>query len=123
MAKESSVKDFIISSIKSPSSIHTTPAWTGSPQIAKTSALQRSTSEIDLGWSREEHAAIKIQAAYRGYLAKQAFSVLKALVKLQAVFRGYLVRRQVHLALHRMETLMSLQARLRSKQLFINNNQ
>ncbi|XP_057815290.1 protein IQ-DOMAIN 20-like isoform X2 [Cryptomeria japonica] len=108
MAKESSVKDFIISSIKSPSSIHTTPAWTGSPQIAKTSALQRSTSEIDLGWSREEHAAIKIQAAYRGYLA---------------VFRGYLVRRQVHLALHRMETLMSLQARLRSKQLFINNNQ
>ncbi|KAF3541492.1 hypothetical protein F2Q69_00018367 [Brassica cretica] len=40
-------------------------------------------------------AAIKIQSAFRAYLARKALRALKALVKLQAIVRGRAVRRSV----------------------------
>lgn len=76
-------------------------------------------TEIEL--SREEHAAIRIQAAFRGHLARQALRALKGVVKLQAVVRGYCVRRQARISLQCMQTLVRLQARVRARQVLTRN--
>lgn len=76
-------------------------------------------TEIQL--NREEHAAIRIQAAFRGHLARQALRALKGVVKLQAVVRGFCVRRQARISLQCMQTLVRLQARVRARQVLIQN--
>ncbi|KAI5019436.1 hypothetical protein ZWY2020_044324 [Hordeum vulgare] len=58
----------------------------------------------------EAGAAVLIQKAFRGYLARKALRALKSLVKLQALVRGYLVRKQAATTLHRLQALMRLQA-------------
>ncbi|VAH21349.1 unnamed protein product [Triticum turgidum subsp. durum] len=62
------------------------------------------------GQARETEAAVLIQKAFRGYLARKALRALKSLVKLQALVRGYLVRKQAATTLHRLQALMRLQA-------------
>ncbi|XP_073006827.1 protein IQ-domain 26-like isoform X2 [Typha latifolia] len=57
----------------------------------------------------ESEAAITIQKAFRGYLARKALRALKSLVKLQALVRGYLVRKQAATTLHRLQALMRVQ--------------
>nr|CAD1828365.1 unnamed protein product [Ananas comosus var. bracteatus] len=59
-------------------------------------------------WSREI-AAIKIQSAFRGFLARKALRALKGLVKLQALVRGQAVRRKTTIALEGLESLMRIQ--------------
>lgn len=51
-----------------------------------------------------------IQKTFRGYLARRALRALRSLVKIQALVRGYLVRKQAAMTLHRLQTLMRLQA-------------
>lgn len=60
--------------------------------------------------AREHRAAIAIQKTFRGYLARRALRALRSLVKIQALVRGYLVRKQATMTLHRLQTLMRLQA-------------
>uniref|UniRef100_A0A0D9ZV34 DUF4005 domain-containing protein n=1 Tax=Oryza glumipatula TaxID=40148 RepID=A0A0D9ZV34_9ORYZ len=59
-------------------------------------------------------AAVRIQTAFRGFLAKKALRALKALVKLQALVRGYLVRRQAAATLQSMKALVRAQATVRA---------
>ncbi|KAL6851764.1 hypothetical protein ACP4OV_020328 [Aristida adscensionis] len=61
------------------------------------------------GKDREVEAAVMIQKAFRGYLARKALRALKSLVKLQALVRGYLVRKQAATTLRRLQALMRLQ--------------
>ncbi|KAF0906822.1 hypothetical protein E2562_013222 [Oryza meyeriana var. granulata] len=70
--------------------------------------------EVENARARRESAAIVIQKAYRGYLARKALRALRSLVKLQALVRGYLVRKQAATTLHRLQALMRLQASSRA---------
>ncbi|KAK8457344.1 hypothetical protein SEVIR_3G169200v4 [Setaria viridis] len=64
---------------------------------------------------REEQAAVKAQAAFRGYLARRAFRALKGIIRLQALIRGHLVRRQAVSTLRATWLIVNFQALIRGR--------
>ncbi|KAK4412908.1 protein IQ-DOMAIN 14 [Sesamum alatum] len=64
---------------------------------------------------KQYFAAIRIQSAYRGHLARKALSALKGIVKLQAVVRGDLNRRTGVKTLSSMSLLSKAQPQLRQR--------
>ncbi|CAA7400064.1 unnamed protein product [Spirodela intermedia] len=67
-------------------------------------------------------AAIKIQTAFRAYLARKALRALKALVKLQALVRGRAVRRQTSATLRSLQSLVKIQEQVRARRLRISED-
>ncbi|KAH6804696.1 IQ-domain 6 [Perilla frutescens var. frutescens] len=64
---------------------------------------------------RQEWAAIRLQTAFRGFLARRALRALKGLVRLQAIVRGRQVRKQAAVTLRCMQALVRVQARVRAR--------
>ncbi|KAJ0095694.1 hypothetical protein Patl1_17068 [Pistacia atlantica] len=62
----------------------------------------------------QELAAIKIQTAFRGCLARKALRALKGIVKLQAIIRGRNVRRQAITTLKCLQSIVNIQSQMDS---------
>ncbi|KAK4393083.1 Ubiquitin-conjugating enzyme E2 2 [Sesamum angolense] len=69
----------------------------------------------DAEMRRQDQAATKAQAAFRGYLARRAFRALKGIIRLQALIRGHLVRRQAVATLRCMQAVVKFQALARGR--------
>nr|GMD80501.1 protein IQ-DOMAIN 14 [Ipomoea batatas] len=80
-------------------------------------AVIQLTAAASGGGRASEAAATKIQAVFRGYLARKALNALKGLVKLQALVRGHLVRKQAAATLRCIQALITAQARARAQRL------
>ncbi|XWS09432.1 hypothetical protein CRYUN_Cryun40dG0084000 [Craigia yunnanensis] len=73
---------------------------------------------------RNQHAsATKIQAVYRGYMARKSFRALKGLVRLQGVVRGQNVKRQTMNAMKYMQLLVRAQSQIQSRRIQMLENQ
>ncbi|PWA48363.1 IQ-domain 2 [Artemisia annua] len=69
------------------------------------------------GKSKEETAAIKIQTAFRGYLARRALRALRGLVRLKTLVEGPAVKRQTANALKCMQNLSRVQSQINSRRI------
>ncbi|ESQ44117.1 hypothetical protein EUTSA_v10005903mg [Eutrema salsugineum] len=65
----------------------------------------------------KKSSATKIQAAFRGYMARRSFRALKGLVRLQGVVRGHSVKRQTMNAMKYMQLLVRVQTQVQSRRI------
>ncbi|CAM8898690.1 unnamed protein product [Rhodiola kirilowii] len=67
------------------------------------------------GKTKEEVAAIRIQTAFRGHMARRALRALKGLVRLKLMIHGQSVQRQSIATLRYMQTLAHVQTQIRAR--------
>ncbi|URD76895.1 IQ calmodulin-binding motif [Musa troglodytarum] len=70
-----------------------------------------------MGKSREEAAAIKIQTAFRRYLARIALQGLRRLVRLKTLVDGNAAKHQTSNTLHCMQTLARVRSQIHSRRI------
>ncbi|MCD7462807.1 IQ-domain [Datura stramonium] len=69
------------------------------------------------GKSQEEVARIRVQTAFRGYLARRALRALRGLVRLKSLVDGPTAKRQTTNALKCMQTLSRVQSQISSRRI------
>ncbi|CAL0326807.1 unnamed protein product [Lupinus luteus] len=69
------------------------------------------------GKPKDEVAAIKIQTAFRRYLARRALRALRGLVRLKSLMEGAIVKRQATSTLRSMQTLARVQSQIQSRRI------
>ncbi|KAL8218236.1 hypothetical protein R6Q57_021609 [Mikania cordata] len=70
-----------------------------------------------LGKSKEEMAAIKVQTAFRRFLARRKLRALKGLVRLKVLVQSQSVKRQAITTLRCMQTLARVQSQVRARRI------
>ncbi|XP_043690949.1 protein IQ-DOMAIN 3-like [Telopea speciosissima] len=86
-------------------------------EVVRLTHAPQSRRQVEKGI--REFSAIKIQTAFRGYLARKALRALKALVRLQAMVRGRAVRCQAISTLKSLQSLVNIQSQVRAIRLGI----
>ncbi|RDY07125.1 Protein IQ-DOMAIN 1, partial [Mucuna pruriens] len=84
---------------------------TAAAEVQPTTIVQFNSKPTD------EVAAIRIQKAFRGYLARRALRALRGLVRLRSLMEGPVVKRQAISTLRSMQTFAHLQTQIRSRRL------
>ncbi|XP_054785811.1 protein IQ-DOMAIN 3-like [Prosopis cineraria] len=67
--------------------------------------------------TKEEIAAIKIQTAFRGYLARRDLHALRGLVRLKTMIQGHSIQQQAAATLRCMQTLAKVQSQIRERRI------
>ncbi|GFQ08274.1 protein iq-domain 1 [Phtheirospermum japonicum] len=75
------------------------------------------TAASNPGRTKEEIAAIKIQTAFRGYLARRTLRALRGLVRLQSLIGGQSVKRQSAATWKCMQTVARVQFEIRARRI------
>lgn len=94
---------------------HATAAAAVATAQAAVEIIRLTRSSNNPSSNRQHNAAVLIQTAFRGYLARRALIALKGIVKLQALIRGQNVRKQAKITLKCMQALLRVQARVREQ--------
>eukprot|EP00250_Pteridium_aquilinum_P012617 c20838_g1_i1 orf=303-1364(+) len=85
----------------------------GSARVGKEAGKKQGAGNFGgTNLAREEKAAVCIQTAFRGFLAKRALRALKGLVHLQAAISGHDARKQSPASLHCIQAFVRVQARI-----------
>lgn len=84
---------------------------------AAAEVVRLTAAACNSGKSKEEIAAIRIQTAFRGYLARRALKALRGLVRLKTMIQGQSVKRQATSSLRCMQTLARVQSQVHARRI------
>ncbi|CAL0316088.1 unnamed protein product [Lupinus luteus] len=84
---------------------------------AAAEAARLNTMPRYAGKAGEELAAIKIQTAFRGYVARRSLRGMRGLARLKTLIQGQFVKRQAATALQCMQTFSRLQSQIHARRI------